>query len=472
MGTRFKVFESTGLAPNGRLYAGDLNQIQDSYADQSNLSQEIGVAALTVGETSLKMIRYGPGEARVTGAMRTDGIFRGLGGLYAGAFTTAQRDAIPAGQRPYGLMTLNTTTNRYEWNSNTDASPSWVAIAPTLGSGSISGSMIQANSIDSSKIVDGAVTYADLEGNLKPTVSAAGGTEALRAIGGGAGQVCAGNDARLSDMRTPLDNSVTNAKIVAGAGIPYSKLSLANSITNADVAAGAGIVYSKLNVAGSITAADVAAGYKDGAAATPSMRTLGTGSAQACAGDDARLTNTRTPTDGSVTNAKLADNSVTAAKIADGNVTAAEIADGNVTGVKIQDGAVSVNKILDGHVTNPKLQDGAVSNSKIGYQQITYDKIAPGVTYMVRAGSWVGSLDQMGEGQPSQAIINFEAPFPNAVLSICLTAGDPNDGCGLVKAYCIVWKNRVQFQFVLMGFTGTWDIQHGNTRVDYIATGY
>lgn len=43
----------------------------------------------------------------------------------------------------------------------------------------------------------------------------------------------------------------------------------------------------------------------DGSAATPSLRTLGTGAAQACAGNDARLSNTRTPTDGSVTSAKV-----------------------------------------------------------------------------------------------------------------------------------------------------------------------
>jgi len=44
----------------------------------------------------------------------------------------------------------------------------------------------------------------------------------------------------------------------------------------------------------------------DAAAGTPSLRTLGTGANQAVANSDARLTNNRTPTDGSVTPAKLA----------------------------------------------------------------------------------------------------------------------------------------------------------------------
>lgn len=45
-----------------------------------------------------------------------------------------------------------------------------------------------------------------------------------------------------------------------------------------------------------ITDADIAAANKDGAAGTASLRTLGTGAAQACAGNDARLSNARTPT--------------------------------------------------------------------------------------------------------------------------------------------------------------------------------
>jgi len=47
---------------------------------------------------------------------------------------------------------------------------------------------------------------------------------------------------------------------------------------------------------GSITDADIAAANKDGTAGTPSLRTLGTGAQQAAAGNDARLSNARTPT--------------------------------------------------------------------------------------------------------------------------------------------------------------------------------
>jgi hypothetical protein len=75
------------------------------------------------------------------------------------------------------------------------------------------------------------------------------GTPALGTTGTTA---AAGNDARLSDQRTPVDGSVTDAK--------------------------------------------VAAANKDGLANVASMRTLGTGAQQAAAGNDARFTDSRTPT--------------------------------------------------------------------------------------------------------------------------------------------------------------------------------
>jgi hypothetical protein len=57
----------------------------------------------------------------------------------------------------------------------------------------------------------------------------------------------------------------------------------------------------------------------DAAAGTGSLRTLGTGATAACAGNDSRLADTRTPTDSSVTDAKVnASAGITISKIADG----------------------------------------------------------------------------------------------------------------------------------------------------------
>lgn len=64
------------------------------------------------------------------------------------------------------------------------------------------------------------------------------------------------------------------------------------SLASGSVSGGTGGVIAD----GTITHVDIAAANKDGAAGTPSMRTLGTGATQAVAGNDTRLSDARTPT--------------------------------------------------------------------------------------------------------------------------------------------------------------------------------
>ena len=55
------------------------------------------------------------------------------------------------------------------------------------------------------------------------------------------------------------------------------------------------------------------------------IKNVGTTAGTVAAGDDSRLSDTRTPTDGSVSTAKIADSAVTSAKIADGTIVNADI---------------------------------------------------------------------------------------------------------------------------------------------------
>lgn len=71
----------------------------------------------------------------------------------------------------------------------------------------------------------------------------------------------------------------------------------------------------------------------------------------ACQGNDTRLSDTRTPTDNTVTSAKLQDGSVTTAKIGDSQVTSAKIADGTIVNADINtSAAIDVSKLGTGRV--------------------------------------------------------------------------------------------------------------------------
>lgn len=77
---RVKSFTATGTPPNGVLFAGDLNAIQDDAAALEDFTQLIQLATVEIGESGLALVRYGSGEARLTGAFRMDGALR-VGGL-------------------------------------------------------------------------------------------------------------------------------------------------------------------------------------------------------------------------------------------------------------------------------------------------------------------------------------------------------------------------------------------------------
>lgn len=75
-----------------------------------------------------------------------------------------------------------------------------------------------------------------------------------------------------------------------------ASITVAGTVANPTVAVAAlGITAAKIALL-AITDAQIATANKDGASATPSMRTLGTGAAQATAGNDPRLSDSRPPT--------------------------------------------------------------------------------------------------------------------------------------------------------------------------------
>jgi hypothetical protein len=99
----------------------------------------------------------------------------------------------------------------------------WLNNIPSIGADSITATELAANSVGNSELAADSVGDSELADNvvaahhlvnaLKPSTGAGGGTEALRALGTAANNAAAGNDARLSDQRTPADGSVSTGKI-------------------------------------------------------------------------------------------------------------------------------------------------------------------------------------------------------------------------------------------------------------------
>jgi Repeat of unknown function (DUF5907) len=170
-----------------------------------------------------------------------------------------------------GQMYYNTGDNTLYWYDGTvwvsargGASATPQATASTQGTIQLAGDL--AGTAVSPQIAAGVIVDADVAAANKDGTAV---TPSLRTLGSGAQQAAAGNDARFSDARAPTGT--------AGGD-------LSGTYPTPQIAAGA------------IVDADVAAANKDGLAAVPSLRTLGTGAQQAASGTDTRFTDARAPT--------------------------------------------------------------------------------------------------------------------------------------------------------------------------------
>lgn len=126
-------------------------------------------------------------------------VFEKIGEIdWDGAKITAVRQTYNAVTGPMVADGALSNSGDIEWTR--EANGAWVP-------------QLKAASVAANEILDGAVGAAEIADALKPSKSAAAGTESLRALGTSGSTAAAGNDSRLSDERTPKDNSVTAPKM-------------------------------------------------------------------------------------------------------------------------------------------------------------------------------------------------------------------------------------------------------------------
>lgn len=216
---RFKDFNATGIAPDGRLYAGDLNLFQDLVVALADFTQDIEANSITVGTAGLTIDEFGATTFGMAGSVRVTQYLMAIGGYVQASYTTTARNAIVS--PPALLVIFNSTTGQFEYNAGSPGTPNWQTLVPVIGTGSVTTAMIADLAITTIKLADKAVTLAKVADALRPSQAALTTDEALRALGTGAGNAAAGNDPRFGSSAkktstVTVNTTVTETDLLAG----------------------------------------------------------------------------------------------------------------------------------------------------------------------------------------------------------------------------------------------------------------
>jgi uncharacterized protein YjbI with pentapeptide repeats len=368
-------------------------------------------------------------------------------------------------------------------------------VVTTGDTATVTATMLAANSVDSSELVDGSIDTSHIANSQVTTDKIANG---------------AINNAKLADAILSStkyqDGSIETAKI-ADAQITTAKLA-DTAVTTAKITDG-NVTTAKI-AADAITAAKIADDVVNSehyAAASIDTEHIAdsqitTAKIAADAVTNAKIADDQIDSehyvDGSIDTAHIGDNQVTTAKIADSNITTAKIATANVTHAKLANDAVdgdniaddSVNSehyvdasidtahLADGQVTAVKVASNAVTTAKITDANVTTDKIADDAITIGKIGCEQTTISDSDSHVPtSGAVVDYvaaqiapiggleviatDAAFPNTqpaagvVISIADAGGLVVNGSGTSTTGRTVGSSTVTINNIASNFNSS-----------------
>ncbi len=248
-------------------------------------------------------------------------------------------------------------------------------VVTTGDTATVTATMLAANSVDSSELVDASIDTSHI-GNLQVTTDKI----AADAVTGAKIADDAINSEHYTDGSIDTvhiaDSQVTTAKL-ADTAVTTAKITDGN-VTTAKIAADAitaakiadDVVNSEHYAAGSIDTEH----YADNSITTAKLvADCVIGSRIA---DDA--IDSEHYTDGSIDTAHIGDNQVTTAKIPDDAITNAKIADDAIDSAQLGTGVIDAEHLSSSAVTNAKIGAGAVDSSKIATGGVATGNLASG----------------------------------------------------------------------------------------------
>ena len=347
-----------------------------------------------------------------------------------------------------GLSSVTATTFTGALVGNADTSSQWesgilLSLGTDLsGSVSINGSSdvtlnasLEANTVDTAQLVDGAVTTAKIADGDVTNAKLANSGFNTAGTGGSTGSIELGDtisfvstdgSVTISDngsgtfdieVGDEVDtfvtggtfssgdltlglNDGTSAQTISGlwTDIPNSAL-VNDSVTLGSTEIELGTTVTEIDGLSSVTATTFTGALVGNAS---SATLLQNGRDFSISGD---ITASAISFDGSgnvALNASIDDDAVTTVKILDGNVTNAKLADNAVTQAKMADDSVGTDEIIDLNVTNGKLADNAVTQAKMADDSVGTDEIIDGnVTNAKLENSSINTSGTTGTGSIS-----------------------------------------------------------------------